>query len=175
VNGSNRPTFELGLTMAGAVSAGAYTAGVIDFLMQALDEWQNAIEVGAPETPNHAVNLRVISGASAGALVGAIISANSRASFPPVRPGTDQVQGPLNPFFSAWVNRIDISELLKLQDLAAGGRPRNPTHRTWRAQQTAVSIRLTWADANCESPPAPGYRLPPIPVRSASFRRMPVR
>jgi hypothetical protein len=31
--------FEIGLVMAGAVSAGAYTAGVVDFLIQALDQW----------------------------------------------------------------------------------------------------------------------------------------
>ena len=31
--------FELGLVMAGAISAGAYTAGVMDFLFEALDEY----------------------------------------------------------------------------------------------------------------------------------------
>ena len=31
--------FEIGLVMAGAVSAGAYAAGVVDFLIQALDQW----------------------------------------------------------------------------------------------------------------------------------------
>lgn len=34
--------FEIGLVMAGAVSAGAYTARVIDFLLQALKEWEMA-------------------------------------------------------------------------------------------------------------------------------------
>ncbi len=34
------PTFEIGLTMAGAVSAGAYSGGVLDFLLQALDAWE---------------------------------------------------------------------------------------------------------------------------------------
>ena len=34
-----RNTFELGLVMAGAASAGAYTAGVIDFLFEALQAW----------------------------------------------------------------------------------------------------------------------------------------
>ena len=33
-------SFELGLVMAGAISAGAYTAGVVDFLLQALEEWE---------------------------------------------------------------------------------------------------------------------------------------
>ena len=30
-------TFHLGLCLAGAVSAGAYTAGVVDYLFEALD------------------------------------------------------------------------------------------------------------------------------------------
>jgi len=32
-------TFHLAITMAGAISAGAYTAGVMDFLLEALDNW----------------------------------------------------------------------------------------------------------------------------------------
>ncbi|MDT4332728.1 hypothetical protein ACQE3D_00135 [Methylomonas sp. MS20] len=32
-------TFELGLAGADAISAGSYTFGVIDFLIQALDAW----------------------------------------------------------------------------------------------------------------------------------------
>ena len=31
--------FYLGLNMSGTVSAGAYTAGVIDFLVEAMDAW----------------------------------------------------------------------------------------------------------------------------------------
>ena len=34
--------FEIGLVMAGAVSAGAYTAGVIDFIYEALDAYYAA-------------------------------------------------------------------------------------------------------------------------------------
>ena len=35
-----QPVFELSLAMAGAVSVGAYTAGVMDFLMGALETWE---------------------------------------------------------------------------------------------------------------------------------------
>ena len=35
-------TFEIGLVMGGAVSAGAYTAGVLDFLFETLDAWEAA-------------------------------------------------------------------------------------------------------------------------------------
>ncbi|MFO1098978.1 MAG: hypothetical protein U1E81_12135 [Xanthobacteraceae bacterium] len=32
------PKFEIGLVMAGAISAGAYSAGVVDFIIEALDK-----------------------------------------------------------------------------------------------------------------------------------------
>jgi len=35
----NKNVYEIGLAMAGAISAGAYAAGVVDFLFQALHEW----------------------------------------------------------------------------------------------------------------------------------------
>jgi len=34
--------FEIGFVMAGAISAGAYSAGVLDFLVEALDPWGHA-------------------------------------------------------------------------------------------------------------------------------------
>ena len=37
-------TFEVALVLSGAISAGAYTAGVIDFLIEALESWQNEKE-----------------------------------------------------------------------------------------------------------------------------------
>ncbi len=66
--------FHLGLTMSGAISAGAYTAGVFDFLIEALDEWEKARPngPGAAAVPNHRVGIKVISGASAGAITAAI-------------------------------------------------------------------------------------------------------
>jgi hypothetical protein len=45
------PRFELAFTMAGAISAGAYTAGVFDFLIEALDAWTDAREQGDPAAP----------------------------------------------------------------------------------------------------------------------------
>src|ERR1700730_1523827 len=71
--------FQIALALSGAISAGAYTAGVFDFLIQALDEWENArtgkyLEKGDdPGTiPNHFVGLKAMSGASAGAVAAAI-------------------------------------------------------------------------------------------------------
>lgn len=64
-----RPDFEIGLALAGAISAGAYTAGVIDFLMQALQAWEGQRDKGAPV---HSAKIRTLAGASAGAITGAL-------------------------------------------------------------------------------------------------------
>ena len=66
-------TFYLGLTMAGAISAGAYTAGVLDVLFEAMDLHNARYKQGKAhdwtgqfaDRPRHKVALRVISGTSA--------------------------------------------------------------------------------------------------------------
>ncbi|HYF07322.1 MAG TPA: hypothetical protein VD970_06845, partial [Acetobacteraceae bacterium] len=61
-------TFEIGICMAGAISAGAYTAGVLDMLIEALDTYQlerdRRKEAGL--SPLHAVQVSVLGGSSAG-------------------------------------------------------------------------------------------------------------
>ncbi len=116
-------SFEIGLTMAGAVSAGAYTAGVVDFFLEAIESWYQQRATAPDSLPNHNINLRVMSGASAGAMTAAIVAANALNRFPAVRPGSDAANGPSNPLFTAWVERIDITELLKTKDLVSGARP----------------------------------------------------
>ncbi|HEY9134681.1 MAG TPA: hypothetical protein VIM85_02685, partial [Pseudomonadales bacterium] len=75
-NAINPGTFHIGLSMAGAISAGAYTAGVFDMLMEALDAWQGTKnkekDQSVKTVPIHNVVISVISGASAGGIVGAL-------------------------------------------------------------------------------------------------------
>lgn len=105
-------TFEIGLVLAGAVSAGAYTAGVLDFLFQALDRWHLAKREGR-DVPRHKVVLRIITGASAGGINGAIAAAACRHRFPH---GPDAG----NPFYATWVKGLDIAKLLDAGDLHEG-------------------------------------------------------
>jgi len=109
-------TFKIGINMAGAISAGAYTAGVLDFLTEALDEWYAAKQRGEA-VPMHDVCIEVFAGASAGGMCAAISSVMLYQNF-------DHVRNPLpkqatnNIFYESWVNKIDIAPLLSTSDLS---------------------------------------------------------
>jgi hypothetical protein len=76
----SEPKFHLGLCMAGSISAGAYTAGVLDYLFETLEKWQEAKDKvkasGDPQAdiPMHDVLLDVLNGSSGGGMC-AILSA----------------------------------------------------------------------------------------------------
>ncbi len=121
--------------MAGAVSAGAYTAGVLDFLMEALEEWQKEkdafrkqLDDKVPSVKNivplHDVCIDAITGASAGGMCAAIAAAMVQGPFQHVRTGDERVgdTNPPNTFYDSWVNQIDIREFLRTDDVA-GGKP----------------------------------------------------
>lgn len=120
--------FRIGINMPGAVSAGAYTAGVLDFLIEALDSWYAAKELcrsgqGEP-VPMHDVSLPVFSGASAGGMCAAIASVMVQGKFDHIHYNAERASNESNSasdqpnrFFESWVNMIDIGELLKADDL----------------------------------------------------------
>ena len=108
--------FQIALALSGAISAGAYTAGVFDFLIQALDEWENArtgkyLEKGDdPGTiPNHFVGIKAMSGASAGAIaaaIGAVALADADQKpieFDTHRDGEQKIKCYLPRLYEAWV------------------------------------------------------------------------
>lgn len=109
--------FEIGLVGAGAISAGAYTAGVIDFMVYALDLWY-AAKADDDTVPPHDVKLSVFSGASAGAMTAALATAYMGSDQPPITNEADagKHKGE-NKLFDSWVDRIDASALLGNRDL----------------------------------------------------------
>src|SRR5438045_5263053 len=62
--------FEFALVLGGTVSAGAYTAGAVDFLIEALDCFTAAKARG--DGPRHDVVLKLITGTSGGGVNAAI-------------------------------------------------------------------------------------------------------
>jgi len=114
-------TFHLGINMAGAISAGAYTAGVLDFLMEALEQWYAAKSAPNPVVPLHDVSIDVFSGASAGGMCAAIAAVMVQGAFQHIRNPADlTVKDTTNRFYESWVNKIDIEPLLQDRDLAGG-------------------------------------------------------
>lgn len=101
--------FYIGICMAGAVSAGAYTAGVMDYLLEALEEWRKRREAGEPNTPTHDVEIPVIGGASAGGMTGIITAAALNNPVPPVKPAETANaadEHPENKFYHSWVDLL---------------------------------------------------------------------
>lgn len=107
--------FEIGLVMAGAISAGCYAAGVLDYLFEALDAWEKAKKLD-PTVPQHKVRIRVIAGASAGGMNAAIAAGALHYDFPHIRPGLPSADIN-NPFYTGWVKGININSLLGDEDL----------------------------------------------------------
>ena len=81
--------FEIALVLGGTLSAGCYTAGVLDFFVQALDEMERLQAANDPSAPRHKVVLKIISGTSGGGVCGTILARAATRRFPHVTPETD--------------------------------------------------------------------------------------
>jgi hypothetical protein len=118
-------TFELGLVMAGAASAGAYSAGVIDFLLEALETWEAAKAGGDPRVPDHRVQIRVAAGASAGGIVAALLAMLPFTGHYPMRDlpyaatPAEAENAARNLLYKCWVLGVDIRRMLRTDDLVA--------------------------------------------------------
>jgi len=110
-------TFELGLVLGGTVSVGAYTAGALDLLVQALDSF-HAQENSAP----HQVKLMLATGSSGGAVCAALLGISLTHQFPAVVDNQAALNsngtGPAeNKFWDVWVNRLELGPMLDTSDL----------------------------------------------------------
>ena len=107
-------TFEIGLALGGTVSAGCYTAGVLDFLITALDAWTLAKDDPARrDVPRHNVRLKILTGTSGGG-VNAMLMARALGFGTPATPNDDGITNLLR---DVWVDKIDIVDLLATGDL----------------------------------------------------------
>ena len=108
-------TFELALVLGGTVSAGAYTAGALDFLIEALDCWEAA--KSDPLVPQHRVVLKVVTGTSGGGVNAAIAARALNFDFPHVpqaRQFDPEDSG--NPFFNCWIRDLTLARFLDTGD-----------------------------------------------------------
>ena len=136
---SQGDTFKIGFALSGAISAGAYTAGVLDYFFQALNAWENVR--GEEGVPEHRVDLQVITGASAGAITGALgvvalargirpqklTDEEKRRTYPiPAGTPTQDLRCVLPSLYETWVTRprtVDPTggvDFLSAEDLEGG-------------------------------------------------------
>ncbi|MCF2518542.1 patatin-like phospholipase family protein [Dyadobacter sp. CY351] len=136
-----KPTFHVGICMAGAISAGAYTAGVMDYLFEALEHWERAKKLqnnsyawkqgDYRKVPRHDVLIDVIGGASAGGMTAAIAAAATQIKFDPITQADehDDARTTQNPLFNSWVNLTEtdqqdmMSQMLSNSDIESN--PKN--------------------------------------------------
>ncbi|MDB5147638.1 MAG: patatin-like phospholipase family protein [Mucilaginibacter sp.] len=121
---SDQQVFYVGLCMAGAVSAGAYTAGVIDYLLQALTEWDK--RRNEPGVPSHRVQIPVMGGASAGGMTSimAASSLNNPITHIDKPSGDILAEHPENKLYHSWVDLIQadmFTKMLDTSDIKASG------------------------------------------------------
>ena len=119
-------TFHLGITMAGAVSAGAYTAGAIDYLLQALETWEKYKQDGHPQfaVPPHQVVIDVVGGGSAGGVIAALTALACKVGMEPVTDSKEAAKAdfkPNNLLFNAWVNMVDVPQTNTFQQMLDTG------------------------------------------------------
>jgi len=107
-------TFHLGITMAGAVSAGAYTAGFIDYLIEVLELWEEQKKIIREKLENNEllndyekkiplynVCIDAFGGASAGGIVGMITALSTFSEMKPVKKPSNTKTG--NILYDSWV------------------------------------------------------------------------
>lgn len=132
----SQPTFHLGLTMAGAVSAGCYSAGVLDYLFEVFDLWENARKGLIPELqefvdiiPQHRVVIDAIGGASAGGMTASMAVIHALSQRKSVSEPGVVMEKKGNIFYDSWVlldDPIDgkgpktFGKMLEIDDLDNG-------------------------------------------------------
>ncbi|MGY2051436.1 patatin-like phospholipase family protein [Methylobacterium sp. JK268] len=117
---AERKVYEVGLVLAGAVSAGCYSAGVMDFLIEALDGYYAARGQPGWTGPTHDVRVPVLAGASAGGMTAGMAALHLFRDLAHVRPGAPPPPAGTNRLYASWVSDIAIEHLLDTGDLGPG-------------------------------------------------------
>ncbi len=136
---TDEKTFHLGIAMAGAISAGTYTAGVMDYLFEVLGKWEDMKKDAAFDDvlPKHNVVVEVLGGASAGGMTACITALAVQRHLRPIAAYSPQQKKSYdeavssdeladrkkeNRLYNSWVNLTAddmIPQMLETDDLAA--------------------------------------------------------
>lgn len=120
----SRDVFKIGLCMTGTISAGAYTAGVMDYLLEALEEWQKRKDHNEINSPSHQIEIVDMGGTSAGGMTAIIASAALEEELKPVKKAANQLNSRIqeNRLYHNWVDLLQddmIDVLLDTKDITS--------------------------------------------------------
>lgn len=155
----NKKLFHLGLCMAGSVSAGAYTAGVIDYLHEALENWEATR--GQADIPDHQVVIDLLGGTSGGGIAAALALFGLRDKVEHATLDKDgvtyRVNKEKNIYWRTWVELTEgdvLTELLKSGDLKEGYIP-SALNSAFidEVAETLSNYFIEMADADIKTPP----------------------
>ena len=151
---SSTPEFHLGITMAGAASAGCYTGGAMDYLFEILDLWEKAKNKQLPPewgtdiynyVPSHKVIIDVMGGTSAGGMTTVMSAIYAlKGQVKPVRDPIDTNSRKGNIFYDSWVLMGDDKNPEKLLARAFG------TSDLEQSQKIQSLLHSGFIDAICD-------------------------
>jgi hypothetical protein len=119
--------FRLGLVLNGTGAAGAWTAGALDFLVEALDLWDDRKREdrergdGRASVPDHEVRVGIAGGTSGGGLCASLLARAAAWDFPHATDAEAAAANAGNPFWRAWVGTLDIAAMLDASGLSSPG------------------------------------------------------
>lgn len=113
---SQADSFKLGISMSGAATGGTFSAGVMDFFIEAMNEWDKARKAGEPDVPAWKVEVTNLCGTSAGGITSALTASCFNVDFKPYK-GKRVAKGDVNPLYQTWVKEMDQSKLFLTTDL----------------------------------------------------------
>ena len=95
----------------------------MDFLFDALDEYEAVRNTPGWDGPRHAVRVPIMTGASAGGMTAAMSALHAFRDLEHVQPGNVAPPAPdKNRLYSSWVTDISIERLLETSDLQGAAR-----------------------------------------------------
>jgi len=127
--------YPIAICMAGAVSAGTYSAGAMAVLLEAIRRWEDA-NLNLPSRPKHRISIKGMSGASAGSVQAALSSLEIFSKEQSRELGKE-----------AWLS-VDLTQLLNLSDIENGSFKLQSVLNTdvLRAKTTDVLNGFEWVD-----------------------------
>lgn len=112
------PPYEIGLCLAGAATGGAYSAGVMDFFLEAMHSWEQEKIKGTPGIPPWEVKLTEITGTSAGGITATLAVSAINTNHEPLPHYFKQGDKPPNNcLYATWVQEMTYENLFDTKDL----------------------------------------------------------